>query len=128
MKNKEIHLRHLEDYMAYAFATYGCAMYLIDTDDGKSCLKNCFQLASKASFCASCCCCSGSSPSDYYEPDGNSDCFGCNLASLKLKVPHIDEEDIIHMSTRNNFLETPFLVVADKKLQKIVIAIRGTLR
>ena len=42
-------------------------------------------------------------------------------------VPHINEQDIIHMSTRNNFLETPFLVVADTKLQKIVIAIRGTL-
>ena len=49
------------------------------------------------------------------------------MATLKLMVPHINEQDIIHMSTRNNFLETPFLVVADTKLQKIVIAIRGTL-
>ena len=71
--------------------------------------------------------------SDYYETDydsgcfGYSGCFGCNLAALKLKAPHIQEEDIIHISTRNNFLETPFLVVADRKLQKIVIAIRGTL-
>ena len=45
--------------------------------------------------------------SDYYNSE--SGCSGCNLATLKLMVPHINEQDIIHMSTRNNFLETPFL-------------------
>ena len=82
-------------------------------------------------MCSSCCCCSSQ---DYYETEYESGCFGynggcmsCNLAALKLKAPHIQEEDIIHVSVRNNFLETPFLVVADRKLNKIVVAIRGTL-
>merc|ERR1719219_1697960 len=108
--------------MSYAFASYGCTMYLLDNDDGKCCFKHCLDLTSKSSLCASCCCCSSQ---DYYENE--TGCFSCNLATLKLKAPHVEEQDIIHISTRNNFLETPFLVVADRKLNKIVVAIRGTL-
>ena len=55
MKNKEIHLRYLEEYMSYSSAMYGASMYLYD---GKCSFKSCFELASKASFCTSCCCCS----------------------------------------------------------------------
>ena len=55
MKNKEIHLRYLEEYMSYSSAMYGASMYLYD---GKCSFKSCFDLASKASFCTSCCCCS----------------------------------------------------------------------
>ena len=55
MKNKEIHLRYLEEYMSYSSAMYGASMYLYS---GKCSFKSCFELASKASFCTSCCCCS----------------------------------------------------------------------
>ena len=42
-------------------------------------------------------------------------------------MPHLEEKDIIHLCFKNDFLETPFMVVADTKVQKIVISIRGTL-
>lgn len=119
MKNKEIHLRHLEEYVGYAFAIYGWPMYLLDND---SRLKHCWNLVTNLSPC-SCCCCFGTYK-DYAQADNC--CLG-HSAALKLKVPHINDDDIIHLSLKNGFLETPFLVVADQKLAKIVIAIRGTL-
>ena len=121
MKNKEIHLRNLEEYMAYAFASYGCAMYLIDNDDK---FKHCINMASSVSLCSCCCCLPSRSFHDFSE---NDNCCLGNLATLKLKVPHLNQDDIIHMTTKNSFLETPFMVIADQKMQKIVISIRGTL-
>ena len=121
MKNKEIHLRNLDHYMSYAFAVYGCTMYLIDNDDR---CNHCLSLFGRLSP-FSCCCCLPSSRHLAYTEDDNC-CLG-NAATLKLKVPHIEEEDIIHFSLKNSFLATPFAVVADNKLQRIIVAIRGTL-
>ena len=121
MKNKEIHLRHLSDYMSYAFASYGCAMYLIDNDAK---FQHCWNMASKLSLCSCCCCFSSNS---FHEFSENDNCCLGNLATLQLKVPYIQQDDIIHLSMRNKFLETPFMVIADPKLQKIIVSIRGTL-
>jgi hypothetical protein len=125
IKNKQLHLKHLEDYMAYASASYGCAMYLFGNEDRFSHCKN---LMSKATFCSCCCCLPWSSirtgRADFIEEDN---CCGCQLATIQLKLPHLEEDDIIHLSLKNKFLETPFMVAADRKLEKIVISIRGTL-
>ena len=121
MKNKSIHLKHLEDYMSYGFASYGCAMYLFDNENRFEHLSNLCQNIS----CFSCCCLGQNVTRQEFTEDDN--CCFCNLATLRLKVPHIEEKDIIHISFKNNFLETPFMIVADPKLQKLVISIRGTL-
>ena len=57
----------------------------------------------------------------------DEDCCACHLSVLRLHLPHLKEEDIVYLSLRNDFLETPFMIVADKKLDKLVISIRGTL-
>ena len=140
MKNKSIHLKNLEDYLAYSSASYGCAMYLFDNENRFEHLSNLCRNIS----CCSCCCIgkkflssksllltfrlsfSGGNVSrqEFIEEDN---CCFCFLATLNLRLPHIEETDIIHISNKNNFLETPFLIVADSKLQKLVISIRGTL-
>lgn len=123
MKNKALHIKDLPDYIAYGFASYGCAMYLYDNEDR---LKHCSDLCSQASLCA-CCCCFPWSMHNRLEYIEGDNCCLCHLATVKLKLPHVSEDDIIHMSLLNNFLETPFLMVADRKLNKLVISIRGTL-
>ncbi len=115
----------LEDLMLYSSGSYGCAMYLLDSDNKCANIKSlCSQIA-----CCSCCCCLPWSSvrtgrEDFIEEDN---CCGCNLATLQLRLPHIEEDDIVHVSFKNQFLETPFLVVADRKHKRIVISIRGTL-
>ena len=57
----------------------------------------------------------------------DEDCCACHLSVLRIHLPHLKEEDIVYLSLRNDFLETPFMIVADKKLEKLIITIRGTL-
>ena len=46
----------------------------------------------------------------------DDDCCACHLSVLRIHLPHLKEEDIVYLSLRNDFLETPFMIVADKKL------------
>ena len=59
-------------------------------------------------------------------PKDDDDCCTCHLATMQLVLPNVDEDDIIYLSLKNNFLQTPFMIVADRKLEKIVISIRGS--
>lgn len=114
----------LAAYIPYAVAAYGWAIYLFDTDQRCSRGKS---LCGQIKCCSSCCCCfpwSTWSKQDYVQEDN---CCGCNMATIQLQLNHVAPEDFVHVSFRNQFLETPFLVVADPKVKKIVIAIRGTL-
>ena len=120
MKNKAIHLKHLEEFMSYNAAIYGWMMYLFDNQNRWEHLSNLMKNIS----CNACCCSPGSSKTEFTEEDN---CCFCYLATLRLKVPHLEEKDIIHLCFKNDFLETPFMVVADTKVQKIVVCIRGTL-
>ena len=125
MKNKSIHLKHLEELMSYNFAIYGWMMYLFDNENRWQHLSN---LLKNVSCLPSCCCCLASSSSiNRQEFSEEDNCCFCHLATLRLKVPHLEEKDIIHLCFKNDFLETPFMVVADTKVQKSVISIRGTL-
>ncbi len=140
MKNKEIHLRHLDTYMAYAFAIYGCTLYLLGkffhtfsptrlliylfSLDSEERMRNCWNLCKKVSFCSCCCCSASSQHLDFTEGDN---CYLGHLATLQLQVPHLQTQDIVHVSLKNGFLETPYLISADPSIGKIVIAIRGTL-
>ena len=125
MKNKSIHLKHLEELMSYNFAIYGWLMYLFDNENRCQHLSN---LLKNVSCLPSCCCCLASSTTiNRQEFSEEDNCCFCHLATLRLKVPHLEEKDIIHLCFKNDFLETPFMIVADTKIQKIVITIRGTL-
>ena len=119
MKNKELHLKNLEVYMAYGTAMYGTAMYLIDSDNPVTRFS---RLLSNLSLCSCCCCLPWSNlrmgRDDFIERDNSC---GCHLTTTLLILPHIEENDIIYLSLRNDFLETPFMIVADRKLEKIVV-------
>ena len=53
MKNKELYLKNLEDYLAYGTAIYGGGLYLFDNEER---LSRFYRLSSKLK-CCSCCCC-----------------------------------------------------------------------
>ena len=119
MKNKELYLKNLEDYMAYGTAIYGPTVYLFD---GEGPVSRFSKLLSNLSLCPCCCCFPWSNlrmgREDFIEKDHYC---GCHLTTTLLILPHIEENDIIYLSLKNDFLETPFMIVADRKLEKIVV-------
>jgi len=119
-KNRQLYLKNLEDYMAYATTIYGTFMYIFDSDTKT---KHFCNILSR--FSPNCCLCSVRTAREEFMDD--EDCCACHLSVLRLHLPHLKEEDIVYLSLRNDFLETPFMIVADKKLDKLVISIRGTL-
>ena len=112
--------------MAYGTAIYGPAMYLVDSDSPVS---RSSRLLSKLSLCSCCCCLPWSNLRMGREAFIEKDNYcGCHLTTTLLILPHIEENDIIYLSLRNDFLETPFMIVADRKLEKIVVRHKNLLK
>ena len=86
------------------------------------CFKPCIFAASN-SFC----CCAAPTNFDFEAGNVCNNCIGLNVASLKIQAPHITDDDILYWSKKNEFMDTPFLVVKDDNLKSIVIAVRVTL-
>lgn len=42
-------------------------------------------------------------------------------------LPNLPEENIVHISFRNQLMEVPYFVAADDEHKKIIVSIRGTL-
>ena len=58
---------------------------------------------------------------EFVEGDG---CCLLNLATVKSTLVHLNDDDVVYFSASNSALVTPFMVVLDHNLKKIVIAIR----
>ncbi|TRY67654.1 hypothetical protein TCAL_05860 [Tigriopus californicus] len=118
----EDHLKAWEEpelvkhFMFYAGASYGYTWYLMKNTSINMC-----NIYARMRCCA---CFSCVSPEDFIQGDN---CLQCNTAALMSMLPHLDQEALVHISFKNNFLEVPFFVAVDQRYRKIVISIRGTL-
>ncbi len=105
-------------FMHYAGAAYGFTWFLLRNN-----FLNLYKMYPHLR-CACCCCCGSKADDEVVEADN---CMRCNLAAMKVMLPGLKEEDLIHVSFRNKLAEIPYFVTVDRRYKKIVVSIRGTL-
>ena len=103
-------------FMEYAGAAYGYTWFLMRNTS--------FHLFKMYPYMKCFACCSCCHEQGLIEADN---CLQCNTAALRAMLPHLEQEDIVHISFKNKLMEVPYFVAADRRHKKIVVSIRGTL-